>query len=283
MTNRDELVARALRGVKPGSSGWVRVPCPFCAERTGKPDRKSAFGYNIDSKFFHCFKCGVRGRVSGAGLPAGGEREDRPKVELEEPSSYYPLWEYPGSTAMSTINARMYLSNRGIAPEMWRQARIGAALSGDHAGRVITPILDDLGKEWLGWVGRAWLPKAELPYYYARGMDRAELIYNEAALRVGSENPVVVVEGVFDTFPVWPDGVALLGKASDMQVDSLLETARPIAVVLDGDAWMEGLALAMTLRMRGHRAGAVRLPPGRDPDEVSISWLWGQIWECLNK
>ena len=40
-----------------------------------------------------------------------------------------------------------------------------------------------------------------------------------------------------------------------------------------GDAWEEGWALAMRLRLHGMRAGSVRLPPRKDPDQVDPAWL----------
>jgi hypothetical protein len=277
---RDSLVLAAVRNARPSGGGWLRSICPFCVERTGKPDRKGAFGFNSDSKVFHCFKCGYRGKLPG------GKARDLPEVErptgLETVSSYLPLWEGDGLTALVTEDARKYLEGRSIGIDMWRAASIGAAVRGAHDGRIIIPLFGDDGETWLGWVGRAWVKKAERPYLYARGMPRGVLLYNHEALLCETDDPAMVVEGVFDTFPVWPDGVAVLGKPSEPQITQLAAANRPIAVVMDGDAWMEGWALAMQLRMLGQRAGAVRLPPKKDPDEVPVSWLREEMRRCID-
>jgi DNA primase len=90
-----------------------------------------------------------------------------------------------------------------------------------------------------------------------------------------------VVEGVFDALALWPDAVAVLGKPSDQQVDALINAKRPVVIVLDGDAWLEGKWLAARLCLRGKRAGHIRLPPGVDPDEVDRKELEQQAMEAL--
>jgi DNA primase len=145
---------------------------------------------------------------------------------------------------------------------------------------VVVPILSPDG-EWLGHVGRSWQKDAELPYLYGKGLQRRETLYNAAALNVQTDKPVMVVEGVLDALALWPDAVAVLGKPSEPQIWALADAARPVAVVLDGDAWSEGEALAMTLRLEGQRAGSVRLPPKTDPDEVDRGWLDEEVRRCL--
>lgn len=279
MSDRDALVVRTLRGARPSGDGWMRANCPFCESRIGKADRKASFGAHTSTGWWHCFRCGARGKADLAVMPAPPETEDGPR-ELEMPSSYLPLWEGPGGDAIVTREARFYLVGRGIGPSLWKLARIGAAVDGRHFGRVIVPMLAD--GRWVGWVGRAWTRRAEMPYLYPRGMERAGLLYNREALLRETGDPVAVVEGVFDTFPLLPDAVAVLGKPSHLQVAALAEARRPVAVVLDGDAWMEGWSLAMQLRLAGRRAGAVRLPPRTDPDEVDVGWLREEMRRCLD-
>jgi DNA primase len=277
---RDEAVQVALRDSRPGGDGWRRANCPLCALRVGKPDRRRSLGFAPSSGFWHCFRCGARGRLDGS--PVGAAKPSE-RADLEMPSSFLPLSDEPARSALAARDSREYLTARGIGPAMWRAARLGVALSGRHYGRVIAPVMDDEGRKWLGWVGRAWVERAEQPYLYPRGMPRGELVYNHETLLVETDEPAMVSEGVFDTFPVWPDGVALLGKASEPQVEALLAARRPLAVVLDGDAWKEGWVLAMRLRMMGRRAGAVRLPPLTDPDEVDAGWLRTEMRRCITE
>ena len=73
--------------------------------------------------------------------------------------------------------------------------------------------------------------------------------------------------------PYWPHAVAFLGKPSHEQVDMLMDCDRSIVIVLDGDAWREGWALAERLKLAGKRAAMVRLPPKTDPNDVDRRWL----------
>jgi DNA primase len=111
-------------------------------------------------------------------------------------------------------------------------------------------------------------------------MARGEIVYNVRAAWLG-EAPLFIVEGAFDALALWPDGLALLGKPSPPQIELLVECSRPVVVVLDGDAWEEGWALAQRIRFRGKRAGSIRLPPCTDPDEVPRQWLDEEAERCL--
>jgi len=91
----------------------------------------------------------------------------------------------------------------------------------------------------------------------------------------------MVVEGVFDALALYPNAVAVLGKASEAQMEALQESKRPVVIVLDGDAWQEGWAMAARLKFKGQRAGSVRLPPKLDPDEVDPAWLQEEVKKAL--
>jgi DNA primase len=106
-------------------------------------------------------------------------------------------------------------------------------------------------------------------------------MFNHATLLKETDTPAIIVEGVFDAIAFWPDAVAVLGKPTPAQVYALASARRPIAVVLDGDAWEEGEMLALKLRFEGQRAGSVHLPPRVDPDEVDRDWLRAEARSSL--
>ena len=187
---------------------------------------------------------------------------------------YLPIWEGDGARAIVAQPARDYLARRGVDQSLCRAAKIGACLRGQYAGRIIVPVLGRAGQEWLGWVGRTWANGAAKPYLNLPGPWRSAVLYNHAAVHEPVEDALYIVEGVFDALALWPDGVAVLGKPSIAQIEALAQAQRPVVALLDGDAWVEGWSLALRLRMMGVRAGAVRLPPRTDPDEVDRADLW---------
>lgn len=265
------LAEAALPTLRQTSGGWSRGPCPYCAT-AGHHDRKASFGVHLTSGFFSCFRCSVKGRLD-VGTPWFAERQAAPAAAQQEapagpPEGYVPIWEDDAWDADCLRGARDYLASRGIGREFAEEVGIGAVLDGRYHHRVIIPVRG-LGGEWVGWIGRVWVKKAELPYVYPEGAWRAQSIYNHACLRRETDDPALVVEGAFDAMAVGMDcGVAVLGKPSAWQVDAMSEACRPVVAAMDGDAWRDGMQLMLQLRMRGQRAGTVTLPPGADPDEV---------------
>jgi hypothetical protein len=266
MRDRDQFVLDAIGSRKPNIRGYVRANCPFCVDVVHKTDRKQCLSLDTKSGWWSCFRCSSKGKLEeslfGSVMPLPADAPPAPPVNL--PDGYAPLW---GSVWHKSLKpAHRYLKSRNVDMPMIEAAKIGACARGPFAGRIVVPIYK--GGKLAGYVGRIWTQKGAFKYRYSEGFARADTLYNEEALYVTSDEPVILVEGVFDTFPFWPRGVAVLGKASDGQGDMLRAARRPILIVMDGDAHREATALAMHLRLAGKRAAALQLPPGVDPDEA---------------
>ncbi len=286
-TDRDELVRAAVGNRRGNLSGYLKVNCPFCPARVGKEDRTRSFSFNDQTGWYRCFRCAVRGRLDGDWENIDRPPPDpRPKVQrLEE---YIPLFDGPGRSATVLEPARTYLRKRGLPEQLWREAQIGAAVEGRFANRVIIPTLSARG-DWRGYVARTWIKHTRCvcrycskPYLNATDMSSGAFMYNDAVLGEDTDEPVMAVEGCFDALALWPNAVAFLGKPKRSQVEMLATCRRPVVVVLDGDAWAEGWGIAAELRLLGQRAGAVHLPPKKDPDQVDKSWLIGEAIRSLD-
>lgn len=270
-----QAVERALQGARSSLTGWYRANCPECLSRTGKADYKQALSINVRSGVFWCWKCQLKGRIGNAPeLPPQDESEAQ-SVTMEPPEGFVTMASKDAQESISLEPARDYMAKR-CPPELWFELGVGACITGLYAGRVIVPVLDEDDITWLGWVGRTWY-KSDRAYTYPKGMNRGSVMYNARALRAETDEPLIVVEGVFDAIWLWPNAVAVLGKASELQMEALATTNRPVVVVLDGDAWLEAYAMMQRLRLHGRTAGYVRLPPKKDPDEVPRDWLAEEI------
>ncbi len=291
--------AKVLRAVQFGTkiaSGWIRASCPFCAGSGG--GARDNFGYNPQTTQYYCFKCQISGNLGGSGqspyrpyieetVKAHLLGEERPTMEV--PPGYVSLSspeEYRKYKARGPIE---YLRNRKINPSLIEQAKIGYfgvdVPYGDRQ-RVVIPILDTSEKAWLGWVGRKW-EKGHDPRYtyrYNPGFDRRETLYNSHALTVSSDtHPIFIVEGAFDALYLWPHAVAVLGTYSEYQVQLLLQSKRPLVVVLDGDAHDLAMGFALKLDLYGAHVGCIRLPGRKDPDEMTLQWLYEEAYASLEK
>ena len=258
-----EAVADAARGQRVQSGGWIRANCPACRERVFKNDSKKCLAIKADSGWYSCWRCGIKGFLKGH-EPRQYEEAEAP--ETGQPDGFVPLYQEPWASASSLATARAYLAERARR-ELWEPAHLGACNEGKYFGRIVVPVLGD-EREWLGWVGRDWTGTAPRKYTYPPGMHRGEMFYNHEALLVPSDEPVMIVESVFDALAHWPNAVAVMGKPSNWQMEALINCPRPVAIVLDGDAVSECWSTAMRLRLSGQRAGAVLLDPMQDPDEV---------------
>ena len=270
MRKEHELVISAVAGRRPNGRGVVRANCPFCEDAVGKVDRKQCLQLE-STGWWKCYRCDTRGKIDEDSMPfdiatLAANAPAKAEIVHKLPDGFVPLWK-PEGKAISCQPAWRHLRTRaGITPELIAEVRIGACVRGLFAGRVVVPIYR--GGRLAGAVGRSWHKQARLKYRYTEGFDRAATLYNEEALYVETARPVLVVEGVFDTFPFWPHAVAVLGKPSSQQLDMMLAAKRPIFVVLDGDAHREGTSLALWLRHHGKQAASLRLDPGVDPDEA---------------
>jgi hypothetical protein len=284
--SREERVLAALNDGGKLRGSWWKANCPFCLDRVGKEDRDRCLSVHSESGGFHCFRCRARGRVT---LPEDLVIERRPvstqrnELKIEPPPFFTLLASGSGKDAVSLKPARDYLRSRGLPEDVWEAANIGACAAGPYAGRVVIPVLAEDGKTWFGFSSRLWTAKCDkrLKYRNAVGEWKSHVVYNPNALTEETDEPCYVVEGCFDALAHWPHAVAVLGDASDAQVEIMSKARRPLVVVLDGDAWVKGWSLAMKLRLEGVTAGAVQLPPGKDPDEVDPSWLWEEARASL--
>lgn len=219
-------------------------------------------------------RCRVYGRLRGNfqdmldANPAPTTVPEGPTA-MDPPEGFMELGRGSGSTAFATTFARRWVESRGVSQRVCIAARIGVCFSGYFKNRIIVPVLDPHDPDkWLGYVGRA-LDDREPRYLYPQGMQRGKLLYNGAELHRISDEPILLVEGVFDATPHWPNAVAGLGKPTETQLEMLLMCKRPVVTCLDGDAWAEGLAHARTLALSRPHVAALRLPPRSDPGAMT--------------
>jgi hypothetical protein len=262
-------------------TGRLRLACPVCEVQRGVRDTSLALSVEPPTGLYYCWRCHAGGKLTEALIAAADLTAPELAAQgddlVDPPEGYMPLGLEPWASSESLADARAYAAYRKLSPALIAELGVGAVLSGKLAGRMILPILAPgqhvSDARWSGWVGRDWTGLNERKHTYPSGMNRSTLVFNEAAIDVETDVPMLCVEAVLDATPHWPHAMAFLGKPSPGQLAKLGRAKRPVVSVLDGDAHEESWALAMRLRFDGHRAGYVKLPPKRDPHLTDPTWL----------
>lgn len=299
-SSRNNRVQQAMHTFKRVGIKGSRGACIFCADE-GHVDKKRSLFVNVWGVYY-CYRCGTTGRVPTDEDPPptdwrvrGVLADDTAALTpIEPPKGFFSLSTHPGSSSETFKPVREYVVDRFIDTdtpwEVVAEAQLGACADVEWSGwenqmwcnRVIAPFLADDQETWLGFVGRTVLDSARvLKYLYPSGIARSQILYNRRVLDEPTDEPALVVEGAFDTFPFYDRAAALLGEASHQQLEIIKNGKRPSCFVLDGDAWRKGWALAARMRTEGCRSGHVRLPPRTDPDEVPRGWLFEEARRSL--
>lgn len=291
-------------------TGWNRAACKKCEDLEGKDDYKASLGFNTRTRGYNCMKCGLRGMlppnyaeelIDGAtpiedinweaADPALAEPVERPlgmvKLFSGNPSTAWAEEFITGPRDHAPFGAKC----RAIPQEVVQAAQLGCcpvphAEQRKLTHRVIVPVPDylDLDAPLRGWVARDVTGHPDrAPYLNAKHMHRDDLLFNEPALYVETDDPVFIVEGTMDALRWWPHAVAVLGKPIPPHADLITRARRPVVVMLDGDAWEEGRAFAWQLKFKKYElpVGNLKLPPKTDPDDYGSKL--GVTWEQLRE
>lgn len=160
-----------------------------------------------------------------------GEKKEQPEsIAVSLPHSFKTLT--GKSKGFAARHASIYLKNRGITREDILKWKIGFCDDGDYAGRICIPSFDENGN---------------LNYFVARGYGKQypkyknppvsrDIIFND--LYVDWEEPIVLVEGVFDAI-VAGNAVPILGsilKEGSKLFQKIIREKSTVYVALDPDA-----------------------------------------------
>jgi len=253
-----------------GRDGHSRVYCPACLTRAGKVDREKSFSVNNANGWGKCHRCQWRTRIAGDWMRFDVvelDDEEFADCGVEQPSNYTLVTDEV--VRLIAPHAIAYLYERRIRADIVEAMRIGYALEGPHAGRLIFPAVDAPDWRQVGWVGRvASATDKRRRYHQAAGMDTRSTFFNDDRLGDDAAEYNVVVEGAIDCARHWPMPVGSWGKPKDPQLERLVRSGKPTVFAGDGDAWCENLAAAKMLECYDVPAWCLRMPAGVDPGSL---------------
>lgn len=258
--------------------------CPFCSST------KKKLSINIINNKWKCWICGSKGghiiwllkKLNVAKPLLQKFKDELGEVEIKKyknttaevilrlPEEYKPLWKVEKS--YQYYHAISYLKNRGITTNDILRYRIGYCTEGPYAHRIILPSYDR---------------NNHLNYFTARLYYDGGMKYKNPPVSkniicfenmVDWQEPLLLVEGMFDAIALRRNVIPLLGKNIPKILEkSILEhQVKNIIIFLDEDARTDALKLERQLSQYDINIRVV-LTEGKDASEMGFEKAWEEI------
>jgi DNA primase len=221
--------------------------CPFCNHH------KKKLQVNLDTQRWHCWVCDSKGRSIQSLLrklnvdirdlnrlkDIYGEddytlvEKDEYVAKLQLPSEFKQLHFKPKGFQPEYNQAINYLKERGITQADIVKYNIGYCSDGLYFGRIIVPSYDENG-DLNYFVARSYY-KEERMKYKNPPVNRDVIVFEN---QINWNEPITLVEGVFDSFSVKRNCIPLLGKflLNKLKNKIIEKGVKDITILLDSDA-----------------------------------------------
>lgn len=277
--------------------GQISFDCPVCSyEIKGLDigDGKGNLEVNYKHNVYKCWSCsdthdthgslyklikkyGTTKQLKKYQLLKPDDREDQPKKiykKVKLPKEFIPFNNVSNGIKLlpQYKQAIGYIKKRNITDDMILKYNIGFCYTGLYENRIIIPSYDE-NNELNYFIARSFLTKTKVKYKNP-DVQKENIIWNENSIRW--DEPLYIVEGVFDSIFL-PNSIPLLGKhMSDYLFSKLYNTAKKLIIVLDGDAWenAEKLYHKMNCGKLMGKVWTIKLPIDKD-----IADLQGNLGE----
>lgn len=221
--------------------------CPFCHHH------KKKLQINLDNQNWHCWVCNAKGRTINSLLrklnvdirsitklkDIYGDTETTSSIPDEEPKLFLPkefkqLYNKPKGLFNPIYNKAIhYLKERGITIKDIIKYNIGYCEDGLYGGRIIIPSYDSDG-ELNYFVARSFYEDEKMKYKNPP-VSRDVIVFEDM---INWNEPITLVEGVFDSFSVKRNVIPMLGKflLSKLKNKIREKGVKEINILLDSDA-----------------------------------------------
>jgi hypothetical protein len=220
--------------------------CPFCHHH------KKKLQINLDNQNWHCWVCNAKGRIINSLLrklnvdirsisklkDIYGDIETNSTFVEEEPKLFLPkefkqLYIKPKGFNPIYNHAIAYLRNRNITAKDIVKYNIGYCEDGLYGGRIIIPSYDDSG-ELNYFVARSFYEDEKMKYKNPP-VNRDVIVFEDM---INWNEPITLVEGVFDSFSVKRNAIPMLGKFLLNKLKNKIREkgVKEINILLDSDA-----------------------------------------------
>jgi len=259
--------------------------CPFCNHR------KLKLQVSIDRGVWHCWVCNSRGKslyslVKKANADSHTiklvsdltrdpeyityrkkDKNDKEIPILRLPKEFKSLLKFEDSIEFR--NALHYAKLRGITREDVIKHNIGYCAEGRYSNRLIVPSYDD-SASLNYFVARAYYKDDPIAYKNPPA-ERDTILFD---LHINWNEPITLVEGVFDALAIKSNAIPLLGKFISNSLHSKIMGNRVsrINIALDLDGRADALKIAKKYMSQGISVRLLDIQ-GKDPSELGFSGI----------
>jgi DNA primase len=256
--------------------------CPFCHHH------KKKLQINLQTQKWHCWVCDSKGKriqsllrrlhvdshklkkiyeIYGDDYVVYSNNTEDEKVELRLPNEFRSLLEEPKGLNPTFRKVKEYARKRGITQGDIKRYNIGYCDSGHYANRIIIPSYDNDNR---------------LNYFIARSVfDEEKFKYKNPPVsknvimfenQINWQEPITLVEGVFDAMAVKRNAIPLLGKFIPKTLNDTIykKEVKSINILLDEDAQDQALYYTMQFQNQGITTRNIK-PSDKDAGEMGFS------------
>jgi DNA primase len=256
--------------------------CPFCHHH------KKKLQINLQSQKWHCWVCDSKGKriqsllrrlhvdshklkniyeIYGDDYVVYSNNTEEEKVELRLPNEFQSLLTEPKGINPLFGKVKEYARKRGISEGDIKRYNIGYCDSGHYANRIIIPSYDNNNR---------------LNYFIARSVfDEEKFKYKNPPVsknvimfenQINWNEPITLVEGVFDAMAVKRNAIPLLGKFVPKTLNDTIykKEVKNINILLDEDAQEQALRYTVQYQNQGITTKNIK-PTDKDASDMGFS------------
>jgi len=264
--------------------------CPFCHHH------KKKLQINLQSQKWHCWVCDSKGKriqsllrrlhvdshklkkiyeIYGDDYVVYSNNTEDEKVELRLPSEFQSLLIEPKGINPLFGKVKEYARKRGISEGDIKRYNIGYCDSGHYANRIIIPSYDRDNR---------------LNYFIARSVfDEEKFKYKNPPVsknvimfenQINWNEPITLVEGVFDAMAVKRNAIPLLGKFVPKTLNDTIykKEVKGINILLDEDAQEQALHYTVQYQNQGITTKNIK-PTDKDASDMGFSEVNSKLKE----
>ena len=265
--------------------------CPFCHHH------KKKLQINLNTQQWHCWVCDAKGKkiqtllkrlhtdskrirkvfeIYGDDYIISSAPTEEEKVELRLPREFKSLLEKPKGLFNPIYKKSLqYAKNRGITKEDIIRYNIGYCDGGMYSGRIIIPSYDSDNR---------------LNYFIARSVHSEEKFkYKNPPVsknvimfenQINWNEPITLVEGVFDAMAVKRNSIPILGKFIPKKLNDAIfkNGVSSINILLDEDAQQQALHYTMQYTNQGIQTKNIK-PTDKDASDMGFTEVNNKLKE----